>query len=214
MGFLAFSGDHFGLGALGIAASGVCWAAFTTAFATLTAAFTAALTALAAAFTSGCTLVAHFGAIGAQLWLCITAAFGAVLATTLAAAFARRTIARRALSTFTSLSTLAACGTCFAFAQFVTTFSTSFATAFTTTTTFAGCADFAGRAFAAFATAAVASTTATITALAIAAAFTSLGAALAAATFACFFIFLANSCWRCFSGTATEQVFQPAKETT
>ena len=214
MGFVAFSGDHFGLGGLGIAGRSVCWTALTTTVTTLAASFTAALTALTAAFASGCTLVAHFGAIGVQLGLCIAEA----LATTLAAAFTRRTITCRSFGTFTPLSTFAACRTCFAFAQFVATFGTCLAAALTTSTTFTWRADFACRAFAALATTAVASTTATVTAaftsFAIATAFAGFVATLAVATFSCFFVLLAHCGGCCFSDTATEQVFQPAKETT
>ncbi len=125
VGFLPLGGDHSGFGGTGIAGRGVCLAAFTTTLATFTTAFATALTTFTAAFATGCAFIAHFGAIDAQLGLRIAAvfvsAFIAVVAATITTGFTGRTLASRPLCAFTTLRTFAACGTGFAFAQFIAT---------------------------------------------------------------------------------------------
>jgi hypothetical protein len=129
---------------------------------------------------------------------------------TLATTFAWCTFTCRSLCALATFATLSACRAGFALTQFVAAIRAGFAT----TAAFAGGANFALSTFAAFTAAAIASATTTITALAITTTFAATLTALTIAAFAGFFIFMGNGCWRCFSGTATEQVFQPAKETT
>lgn len=215
--FLAFSSDHFGSRGVDITGSDIALAVVATAFAAftaLTSTFAAALAAFTAAFAAWRTFIADFGAFGIQLWHGIAAAFVfavvATLTSAIAATFAGRAFASRALCAFAAFSTLTTCRTGFAFAQFAAAFSASFAAAFTTATTFARCTDFAVGTFAAFASAATAAAIATpFTAFAVTAL-----TALAVTTFAGFFVLFAHSSWRCFRGAATKQILQPTEETT
>jgi hypothetical protein len=159
---------------------GIAWAALRT-LATVTSAFSGAFTpAFAATITAFAwrTLCAHFAAIGIQLRLGIAAAFaqavGALAFGQVVTAWARAAIttaftgraitvgalaaltAFTALRAFTAFGTFTAWGTGFAF--------TAFDSAFTTASALAWRADFACCAFAAFAPASIATTTAAITA--------------------------------------------------
>jgi hypothetical protein len=164
---------------------GLAWAALW-ALATFTSAFISAFATFAATITAFAwgALCAHFAAFGGQLGLGIAAAFAQVLGelafgrvvtawarAAITAAFTGRSITIWALAAFTAFTTfraltalraltafsaLTAWGAGFAFA--------AFDAAFTTASTFAWRADFAGRAFAALASATIAASTAAITA--------------------------------------------------